>query len=69
MSGAAIAGATLMAVITGVTGYQISLVAIALGWMVARALRKATGETSLGRDPREWRQWWQKQLDERAKTK
>src|SRR5262245_30087663 len=41
--GAAIAGAILMGVISAVTGFQLALVAIAVGWMVGKAMRKGTG--------------------------
>jgi len=40
--GAAIAGAILMAVVTLVTGFQIALVAIAVGYMVGTAFKKGT---------------------------
>ena len=41
--GAAIAGAILMAVISYVTGYQLALISIAVGWMVGKAFRTGTG--------------------------
>lgn len=42
-AGAALAGAALYAIISAVTGYQFSLIAIAIGWMVGRAVMTGTG--------------------------
>ncbi|MCE9583373.1 MAG: HEAT repeat domain-containing protein [Planctomycetes bacterium] len=33
------------------------------------ALRRATGETSIGKDARAWRSWWTRQQEEKSKTK
>lgn len=42
-AGAALAGSALYAIISAVTGYQFSLIAIAIGWMVGRAVMTGTG--------------------------
>lgn len=41
--GAAILGAILYFGVTAITGYEIGLVAIAVGWLVGRAIQKGTG--------------------------
>lgn len=41
--GAAILGAILYFAVTAITGYEIGLVAIAVGWLVGRAIQKGTG--------------------------
>ena len=42
-AGAALAGSALYAIISAVTGYQFSLIAIAIGWLVGRAVMTGTG--------------------------
>jgi hypothetical protein len=46
--GAAIAGATLYYAVVVITDFEIGLVAIAIGYMVAYAIRRATGGRAAG---------------------
>jgi hypothetical protein len=41
--GAALAGALGLAIIAGMTGYQFSIAAIGVGWLVGKAMQAATG--------------------------
>jgi hypothetical protein len=42
-AGAAVAGAILYVAVALITGYTIGLIAVAVGWMVGKAVRKASG--------------------------